>query len=163
MTVVLSLILVSIFLPIVGISFLHLPPLTLAGRRGKSWSCRPFFFVPLTGVEVDHIVHLLSTSVYSPIMSVERWFVSKPCINSRTRWQLCWISFKTDQLWPATYCTSSSFFPLKDLWPSSLVDGIVDQHNSWSVLKEIQQSCHLVRELIHGLDTNHRSTDMIGL
>jgi hypothetical protein len=22
---------------------------------------------------------------------------------------------------------------------------------SWSVLKEIQQSCHLVRELIHGL------------
>jgi hypothetical protein len=36
MAIVLSLILVSIFLPIVGISFLRLPRLTLAGRRGKS-------------------------------------------------------------------------------------------------------------------------------
>ena len=151
MTIVLSLILVSNFLPIVGISFLRLPPLTLAGRRGKSWSCRPFF-VPLTGVEVDHIVHLLSTSIYSPIMSVEWWFVSSISIAFRRRYPshvfirargdsfvespLKLTNFGPPHLpldkidWRNVHCPSSSFLPLKNLWPSSLIDGIMDRHNS---------------------------------
>jgi len=113
------------------------------------------YFVPLTRIEIDDIVYLLPTSVYSPIMPVERWFVSPISIAFRREYpshvlirargdNFVESPLKLTNFGPPhllldknnaiyVHCTSSSFFPFENLRPCSLVNGIVDRHYSFHV------------------------------